>query len=64
MEQWIMGSSSLVMTIASNFWGFLTSRFSPKLLYLRGILAYIVLFLLMGFISNLTFSLFFRDEES
>lgn len=57
---WIMGSSSLVMTIASNFWGFLTSRFSPKLLYLRAILAYIVLFLLMGFTSSLHLLLVLR----
>ena len=57
---WIMGSSSIVMTIASNFWGFLTSRFSPKLLYLRAILAYIVLFLFMGFTSNLTLLLILR----
>jgi DHA1 family multidrug resistance protein-like MFS transporter len=57
---WIMGSSSLVMTIASNFWGFLTCRFSPKLLYLRAILAYIILFLLMGFTSSLHLLLILR----
>ena len=49
----VMGVSHLVTTIASNFWGILTSRFSPKMLYLRGLLSNSVLFLLMGFTTNL-----------
>jgi MFS family permease len=49
----VMGVSHLVTTVASNFWGILTSRFSPKMLYLRGLLSNSVLFLLMGFTSNL-----------
>jgi len=49
----VMGVSHLVTTVASNFWGILTSRFSPKMLYLRGLLSNSVLFLLMGFTTNL-----------
>lgn len=56
----IMGSAHFVVMIASNFWGVLTSRFSPKLLYMRGLLANIVLFLLMGFTSNLHVLLILR----
>ncbi len=50
---WIMGASGIVIIFASNFWGMLTSRFSPKLLYMRGLLANLVLFFLMGFTSDL-----------
>jgi MFS family permease len=49
----VMGVSHLVTTVASNFWGILTARFSPKMLYLRGLLSNSVLFLLMGFTTNL-----------
>ncbi len=56
----IMGSAHFVVMIASNFWGVLTSRFSPKLLYMRGLLVNIVLFLLMGFTSSLHVLLILR----
>lgn len=56
----IMGSSHFVVMIASNFWGVLTSRFSPKLLFLRGMIANILLFLLMGFTTNLHLLLLLR----
>ncbi len=56
----IMGSNHFVVMIASNFWGVLTSRFSPKLLYMRGLLANFVLFLLMGFTSSLHVLLILR----
>ncbi len=49
----IMGVHPFVVMIASNFWGVLTSRFSPKLLFLRGLLANLFLFLLMGFTTSL-----------
>ena len=49
----ILGFPNLVVTISSNFWGMLTSRYSPKLLYLRAMLINTVLFLLMGFTHNL-----------
>ena len=56
----IMGAHPFVVMIASNFWGILTSRFSPKLLYMRGFLANTVLFLLMGFTSSLHVLLILR----
>jgi MFS family permease len=55
-----MGAPSLVSAITSTFWGSLTSRFSPKLLYLRGLLSHAVLILLMGFTSSLHLLLFLR----
>jgi len=57
---WIMGSSGIVIIFASNFWGTLTSRFSPKMLYMRGLLANFVLFFLMGFTSDLRVLLVLR----
>jgi DHA1 family multidrug resistance protein-like MFS transporter len=55
-----MGASGIVIIFASNFWGMLTSRFSPKLLYMRGLLANLVLFFLMGFTSDLRVLLVLR----
>ena len=49
----ILGFPNLVVTISSNFWGMLTSRYNPKLLYLRAMLINSVLFLLMGFTHSL-----------
>ena len=57
---WIMGSSGIIIIFASNFWGTLTSRFSPKMLYMRGLLANFVLFFLMGFTSDLRVLLVLR----
>ncbi|MBP1700490.1 MAG: hypothetical protein H6Q41_5678 [Deltaproteobacteria bacterium] len=57
---WIMGASGFVIIFASSFWGTLTSRFSPKLLYMRGLLSNLVLFLLMGFTSDLRVLLVLR----
>jgi MFS family permease len=56
----IMGSQSFVVMIASNFWGVLTSRFSPKLLFMRGLFANFILFLLMGFTTSLHVLLILR----
>jgi MFS family permease len=57
---WIIGSSSIVMTFGSAFWGTLTSRFSPKALFMRGLFTHTILFLLMGFTSNLQILLILR----
>ena len=57
---WILGSSSIVMTFGSAFWGILTSRFSPKALFMRGLFTHTILFLLMGFTSNLQILLVLR----
>lgn len=56
----IMGSASLCSAITSTFWGSLTHRFSPKLLYLRAMVGNAVLFLLMGFTTNLYILLLLR----
>jgi DHA1 family multidrug resistance protein-like MFS transporter len=57
---WIMGTSHIILIFSSNFWGMLTSRFSPKLLYMRGLLTNLVLFFLMGFTSDLRVLLLLR----
>jgi DHA1 family multidrug resistance protein-like MFS transporter len=56
----IIGSSGLVTAAASPFWGTLTHRFSPKWLYLRGLIVHCVMFLLMGFTTNLHLLLVLR----
>jgi len=56
----IMGSASFMAAIASTFWGSLASRFSPKTLYMRGLLSHAVLMLLMGFVTNLPLLLAIR----
>jgi DHA1 family multidrug resistance protein-like MFS transporter len=56
----IMGSGSLCSAITSTFWGSLTHRFSPKMLYLRALLANAILFLLMGFSTSLHVLLILR----
>lgn len=48
----IMGPSYLLTALTAPFWGGLTSRFSPKFLFERGMLCNGILFLLMGFTSN------------
>ena len=57
---WIMGSANAVVAVSSIFWGTLTSRFRPKMLYLIGMLIQIVMFLLMGFTSSLHVLLLLR----
>ena len=49
----IMGASSLCAALTSPFWGSLTHRFSPKLLYLRSLMVNAVSFFLMGFTTDL-----------
>jgi DHA1 family multidrug resistance protein-like MFS transporter len=49
----IMGAPSFAAALASTFWGSLTSRFSPKTLYVRGLLSHGIIIMLMGFISSL-----------
>ena len=49
----IMGCGSLCSAMTATFWGSLTHRFSPKMLYLRALLANGILFLLMGFSTSL-----------
>jgi MFS family permease len=49
----IMGAASLSAALTSPFWGSLTHRFSPKLLYLRSLMVNVVSFFLMGFTTDL-----------
>jgi MFS transporter, DHA1 family, multidrug resistance protein len=56
----IIGSSGIVTALTSTFWGSLTHYFSPKMLYLRGILIHTLMFVLMGFTTDLYALLFLR----
>lgn len=56
----IMGSTSLCASVTSTFWGTLTHRFSPKLLYLRAFLVNTLALLLMGFTTDLYLLLLLR----
>ena len=49
----IMGSTGMAAALFSTFWGSLTSRHSPKLLYMRGLFSHGVVILLMGFVTEL-----------
>jgi DHA1 family multidrug resistance protein-like MFS transporter len=56
----IMGAPSFAAALTSTFWGSLTSRLSPKVLFMRGLLSHAVMILLMGFVSNLPVLLVLR----
>lgn len=56
----IMGSTSLVAALAAPFWGSLTARVRPKLLFEAGILCNGILFFAMGFVENLPLLLALR----
>ncbi len=56
----IIGSTGLVTALTSTFWGSLTHRFSPKKLYLRAFLTHALMYLLMGFTTNLHLLLILR----
>lgn len=56
----IMGATSMVAAFAAPFWGSLTTRIRPKLLFEGGILSNGVIFFLMGFVENLPLLLVLR----
>jgi len=56
----IMGAPSFAAALASTFWGSLASRFSPKVLFMRGLFSHAVIILLMGFVSSLPVLLVLR----
>jgi DHA1 family multidrug resistance protein-like MFS transporter len=56
----IMGAANIVAFFTASFWGGLTSRFRPKLLYERAMILTGVLVFLMGFTSNLHLLLVLR----
>ncbi|RPJ72641.1 MAG: MFS transporter [Desulfobacteraceae bacterium] len=56
----IMGSTPLVAALAATFWGSLTARVRPKLLFEAGILCNGIIFFAMGFVENLPLLLALR----
>jgi MFS transporter, DHA1 family, multidrug resistance protein len=56
----IMGAPSFAAAVASTFWGSLTSRFSPKILFERGLLSHAVIIFMTGFVSSLPVLLVLR----
>jgi DHA1 family multidrug resistance protein-like MFS transporter len=56
----ILGGSHIVTSIASSFWGGLTSRYSPKLLFERAMICNALTILFMGFTQNLQLLLVLR----
>lgn len=56
----IIGPSHILTAIAAPFWGSLTSRYNPKLLFERGMLCNGVLFFIMGFVGHLPLLLILR----
>jgi DHA1 family multidrug resistance protein-like MFS transporter len=49
----ILGAPSFAAALGSTFWGSLTSRLSPKGLFIRGLISHTVIILAMGFVSSL-----------
>jgi len=49
----IVGIASATAIFGSTFWARLTDRFSPKVLFERGILSHVILVALMGYITDL-----------
>lgn len=56
----IMAAPSFVTSVLSTFWGSLTSRFSPKILFIRGLISHGIIMLLMGFAPSLPMLLALR----
>ncbi len=49
----IIGTATIFTALASPIWGSLTHRFSPKMLYMRGMFTHSLMFLLMAFFTSL-----------
>jgi DHA1 family multidrug resistance protein-like MFS transporter len=48
-----MGAPPFAAALASTFWGSLTSRLNPKILFLRGVFSHFIIILSMAFVTNL-----------
>ncbi|MBI4632815.1 MAG: MFS transporter [Deltaproteobacteria bacterium] len=59
----ILGGTSIATAIFSPFWGGLTARFSPKLLFERGIFCSAVIILLMGYTESVYLLLLLRMTQ-
>jgi len=55
-----MGATSMVAALAAPFWGGLTARIRPKLLFEIGIFCNGVIFFIMGFVESLPLLLTLR----
>jgi DHA1 family multidrug resistance protein-like MFS transporter len=56
----ILGATSMVAALAAPFWGSLTARVRPKLLFEGGIFFNGIIFFMMGFVENLPLLLTLR----
>lgn len=56
----IMGATSMIAALAAPFWGSLTTRIRPKLLFQGGIFCNGVIFFIMGFVESLPLLLTLR----
>jgi len=56
----IMGATSMIAAVAAPFWGGLTARIRPKLLFEIGILCNGLIFFIMGFVESLPLLLSLR----
>jgi DHA1 family multidrug resistance protein-like MFS transporter len=56
----IMGATSMIAAMAAPFWGSLTARIRPKLLFQSGIFCNGVIFFIMGFVESLPLLLTLR----
>jgi len=50
----IVGAASAMAIVGSAVWGHLTDRYSPKTLFVRGLLSHAILVTLMGFVTDLS----------
>jgi len=49
----LLGAASAMAVVGSTFWGALTDRWSPKTLFVRGLLSHAVLTAVMAFVTDL-----------
>jgi MFS transporter, DHA1 family, multidrug resistance protein len=56
----IVGAAAAMATFGSTFWGNLTDRFSPKIMFERGVLSHAVLVGVMGFVADVRLLLAIR----
>jgi MFS transporter, DHA1 family, multidrug resistance protein len=56
----IVGLTTVFTALASPLWGSLTHRYSPKMLYMRGMLTHSLMFFFMAFTTNLHLLLVLR----
>jgi DHA1 family multidrug resistance protein-like MFS transporter len=60
----IVGLTTVFTAVASPVWGALTHRYSPKMLYMRGMFTHSLMFFFMAFTTNLPVLLVLRIIQS